>query len=67
MKPVVILTLISSALSGKPAERLTDDEREGPLSTEGTRREIAVAITAVAIVAALILALVLSFYWEPEL
>ena len=67
MKPVVILTLISNALSGKADTRLGDDEQDQPLSTEGTQREIAVAISAVAIALALILAVVLSFFWEPEL
>ena len=67
MKPVVILTLISSALSGKRRPRLDYGDRDQPLSIEGTRREVAVAITAVVILLALILAVVLSFFWEPEL
>ncbi len=67
MKPVVILTLISSALSGKDTRRPLEDEADQPLSVEGTRREFAYAITAIAIALALILAVVLSLFWEPGL
>lgn len=67
MKPVVILNLISSALSGKGTRRRLEDEQGQPLSAEGARREIAYAIMAIVIALALILAVVLSFFWEPDL
>jgi hypothetical protein len=67
MKPVVILNLISSALSSNGGRRRLQDEPDQPLSAEGMRREIAYAIMAIVIVLALILAVVLSFLWEPQI
>jgi hypothetical protein len=67
MKPVVILNLISSALSGKGTRHRLENEQDRPLSAEGARREIVYAITAIVIAFALILAVVLSFFWEPDL
>lgn len=67
MKPVVVLTLIASALSGKPRRSAGLNDDDAPLSGDDTRHELAVAITAIVVVAALILALVFSFLWHPDL
>lgn len=67
MKPVVVLTLIASALSGKPrAQKGEVHEHTGaPISGEEARRETAVAVIVIVVALALVLALVLSFIWMP--
>lgn len=69
MKPVVVLTLIASALSGKPRVSKVEpkDDAQEPLSGGQAQHEMAVAITVIVVVLASVLALVLSFLWMPDL
>lgn len=61
MKPVVILTLITDALSGRAKRRLPDTPSDAPISQRQTKREIGVAVAAFVITLALILAIAVSF------
>ncbi len=66
MKPVVILNLISRALAPKSrTEEILDTESRAPISQARIQREVGLALATVAILAALVLALVISFAWDP--
>lgn len=62
MKPVVILNLITDALSGRPKSRLPRVDSNAPISQRQTKREIGLAISTIVVVLALILAVVVSFW-----
>lgn len=66
MKPVLILNLISRALAPKsPTAEVREVESKAPISQARIQREVGIALATVAILAALILALVISFAWDP--
>lgn len=66
MKPVVILNLIARALAPKSRViELREAESKAPLGPAGIKREVGLALAAVAILTALVLAVVVSLVWEP--
>lgn len=66
MKPVVILNLISRALAPKARTvELSEAESKAPISQARIKREVGLALAAFAILAALVLALLVSFISEP--
>jgi hypothetical protein len=66
MKPVIILNLISRALAPKSRTvELSEAESKAPISQAGIKREVGLALAAFAILAALILAVIVSFTSEP--
>lgn len=66
MKPVVILNLITDALSGRPRRRLELDDPDRPITQREARREMGIAAAVMAVVLALILAFLLSFVGFPD-
>lgn len=66
MKPVVILNLISQAFAPKSKKAELDAvESRAPISQARIQREFGLALASVAIFAALVLALIISFAWDP--
>lgn len=60
MKPVVILNLITDALSGRAKSRIPRVDSNAPISQRQTKREIGLAVATILIGLALILAVIVS-------
>jgi hypothetical protein len=65
MKPVVILNLITNALSGRQRRHLPTEDSH-PITPAETRREIGLAVAVVTIALASVFAIVLSIFWAGE-